>query len=169
MLLVLLSLLGYWVFPLRKGSKNYVPRRPLDSFLRTGYERTPTNPHGYHWATDLPTGDIVGVIIQLPVRAKIVWKGWFGDLGRVIEVQILEGYDKGRFVRMCHCEMYTDRPIGSKLPAGFAIARVGLTGHTSGAHDHLELGRYPLRKSRDPRWNPFGRLREAFDSHRWFG
>jgi hypothetical protein len=156
-----------WRFSLRKGSKGYVPRRPLNSFFRRGYVRTSTNPNGYHRAVDLPTGGITGVVKQTVKKEKIIWKGWFGALGKVIETQVLEGAAKGKFLRRAHCASYTDKPIGSVLPERTAIATVGMTGNTSGPHDHKELGRYSIRRARDPRYDLTSWVQQSFDERRF--
>lgn len=150
-----------WRFPVRRnGSRK--PARPRNSFHRHGYSKTAGNPHGEHKAVDVPMP--VGTIKQTPAKCRITWKGWYGDLGRVIEVQILEGYDKGRFFRQAHCQTYTSQKIGTRLNAGAATARVGLTGRTSGPHDHEELGAHPLKSARDPRWDLTDRVQKAWDA-----
>lgn len=151
-----------WRFPVRNyGSRK--PARPRNSFYRTGYARTAGNPRGYHKGCDIPMP--VGTIKQAPARCRITWKGWYGKLGRLIEVQILEGYDKGRYFRMAHCQTYTSKPVGTILPAAAALGRIGLTGNTSGPHDHEELARYSIRKDRDPRWDLTDRLKDAWDRY----
>lgn len=149
-----------WRFPVRRDS-SFKPARPKNSFYRTGYERTAANPRGYHRAVDIPAPR--RKVKQAPERCKIVWKGWFGDLGRVIEVVILDGYDKGRYVRMSHCDSYTADPPGTIKARGAALARVGCTGRCSGNHEHEELARYSLRIARDPRWDLTERVQNAWD------
>ena len=154
-----------WKFPLRKGSAGYRPYRPKDSYYRTGYAKTRANPRGYHRATDYSAP--VGTIKQAPDKCRIVWKGRYGDLGLVVEVKLLAGPHKGRYRRICHCLSYTGKPIGTTLPKGYALARVGMTGRTSGPHDHAEVGAYPLKKQRDPRYNEVKYTQEAYDARRW--
>lgn len=159
MILLLLSLLA-WGFTVRRSS-NFTPARPRNSFNRPGYQETPSNPHGYHRAVDIPAPK--GQIKQAPERCRIAWKGWFGDLGLVIELQILDGYDKGRFVRMCHCSSVSAYGVGHVFAKRAAVARVGCTGNCSGNHEHEELGRYRLIDSRDPRWDLTERVQNAWD------
>lgn len=153
-------------FPLRPRSdpgKLYVAKAPADSFLRDGYSPTYTNPHGYHWATDL--GAKYRTIIQLPLMARLISKGYDSAAGYWMEWEFLSGYWIHRFGRFFHMASPCGIKVGELRNRKYAVGRVGNTGNVrpkSYYHLHFELGKYPwIRKSRDPRWNPRELLRRS--------
>ncbi len=142
-------------FPVRPAS-NYKPKIPADSFLRTGYQKTSTNPKGYHWGVDIPCP--VDSIIQLPERAQLIDKGWGGDTGYWMEWKFLEGPWKGRYGRFFHMNRACAFSVGTIKNRRYAVCRSGNTGNSTGPHVHFELGKTRWDVCRDPRWN----AREAF-------
>ncbi len=145
-------------FPVRP-SRTYKPKGPLNSFTRSGYQRTKTNPRGLHWAVDLPCP--VDEIIQLPLKAKLIDKGWGGDTGWWMEWQFLEGAWKGRYGRFFHMSRKNGDPVGKIRSRKSACGRSGNTGNSSGPHVHFELGKYRWDKARDPRWDPQPTFKDA--------
>ena len=70
--------------------------------------------------------------------------GWNGGYGKLTIEDIGGGYT----IRYAHQERYAEGiEAGSCVDAGQTIGYVGLTGHTTGPHLHLELRRYgvPVR------------------------
>jgi len=153
-------------FPVRAAS-GHKANPPEDSFLRVGYQKTPTNPRGYHWGVDIDREDfnapsISDWIIQLPEKAKLIDKGYDDEgAGYWMEWQFLVGPWKGRYGRFFHMSRKCGFPIGTVRTRGFAAGRVGSTGHSTGAHLHFELAKTRWDKGRDPRWNPTQAFRDA--------
>lgn len=145
-------------FPVRPSS-TYRPRSPLNSFLRTGYQKTPTNRRGYHWAVDIPCP--INEIIQLPEKAKLTRKGFDQAAGNYMEWEFLTGPWKGRYGRFFHMNRPCGFTVGTVKTRGYAVGRSGNTGNTSGPHVHFELAKYGWQHARDPRWDPTQAFRDA--------
>lgn len=155
-------------FPIRPTS-SYKPKKVDNSFLRTGYARTSTNPQGRHWAVDINRDDfqptpstISNWIIQLPAKAKLVDKGYDDEgAGYWMEWMFLEGPWKNRYGRWFHMYRACGFTVGTIRVRKYAVGRVGNTGNSTGAHSHFELGKYRWDKARDPRWDPTTAFRDA--------
>lgn len=146
-------------FILRRTS-SYRPEAPRDSFYRDGYDRTPTNPKGFHLGVDC--GAPTRTPIQLPERSEMRAKGWDHDgAGHWCEWLILHGMWKGRYARFFHMREACPYRPGTRKDRRWKIGEVGCTGNCDGSHVHFELGRSPWSVARDPRWNPTNALRVA--------
>lgn len=145
-------------FPLRPSS-SYKPKAPADSYLRTGYHKTASNPRGYHWGVDCPAP--TNTIIQLPEKAKLIDKGRDMQAGYWMEWLILAGPWKGRYWRAFHMRLPCGIAVGSTKNRKYAVGRVDCTGYCTGPHLHSELGKYRWDKARDPRWNITQAYRDA--------
>jgi len=142
-----------------RPSKTYKPRAPSDTFTRTGYQRTPSNPRGEHRGVDMPAPK--DEIIQLPEKAKLIDKGWDDAAGHYMEWMFLTGPWKGRYGRWFHMHRACGFSVGTVRTRKYAIGRVGTTGNSTGPHVHFELGKTRWDKGRDPRWDPTQAMRDA--------
>lgn len=151
-------------FPIRK-SPRYTPKPPRDSFRKTGYATSSSNPRGEHRGVDM--GAPENEIIQMPLKGKLIDKGYDKrGAGHWMEWQFLKGPWKGRYGRFFHMSRKNGDPIGKVRERKSACGRVGHTGHVakpvdSNNHVHFELGKTRWDKGRDPRWNPTQAFRDA--------
>lgn len=148
-------------FPIRPASGRR-PKCPDESFTRTGYGKTSTNPKGLHWGVDIDKEDFTpppislsNWIIQLPEKAKLIDKGYDDEgAGFWMEWLVLVGPWKGRYMRFFHMYRACGFSVGTIKARSYAVGRVGSTGRSTGAHLHFELGAKRWDVSRDPRRNP---------------
>jgi len=147
------------------GAPLYKPVTVKDSWERRGYRKTPTNPNGFHWASDIPAP--TNSIIQLPEEAKLRAKGHDEDAGYWMEWEIITGPWLHRFFRVFHMLKPCAFSIGTIKNRKYAVGRVDCTGNCSGPHEHAELGKYPWAHARDPRWDIREELNSALTRKDW--
>jgi murein DD-endopeptidase MepM/ murein hydrolase activator NlpD len=166
-------------WPLEVGASGYKPLPIEDSFYRDGYGTTRSNPDGLHLAIDLRTGGVVGVPVLAPEPGFVclVDPDPGGGEGKVVGVR---GAYSGWIIAHFHCADVIVKP-GQTVGLFQRLAHVGMTGSTTGPHDHIEaaqpgtrlpyarvisIGDY-LRKYRDPRVNLLPFLLQALRERRW--
>lgn len=89
----------------------------------------------YHPGIDLCSG--LGMPIKPVAKGTVVEAGYnFFGLGLVVEVEHQAGY-RSLYAHMG--KIYVNR--GQKVEAGDFLGEIGMTGHTSGPHTHLEISK----------------------------
>lgn len=123
-------------------------KMPVNGYVSQGY-------HGYHRAIDIATG-AVGVPITALGEGQVEFAGFTADgKGNVVIV------DHGDGLRSLYAHMgKISVAVGTQVDSGTLLGTVGLTGHTTGAHVHLEIydntiAVDPLKVLPDPE-NPLG-------------
>ena len=102
-------------------------KMPVNGYVSQGY-------HGGHRAIDIATG-AVGIPITALGEGKVEFAGFTTDgKGNVVIV------DHGDDLKSLYAHMgKISVGIGNQVDSGTLLGTVGLTGHTTGAHVHLEI------------------------------
>ncbi|HBH12332.1 MAG: Peptidase family M23/M37 [Clostridiales bacterium 38_11] len=111
---------GYFINPLPSGSvtSRYGPRWG-----------------GFHQGLDI--GGRTGTSIKAADGGTVIYSGWFGDYGYMVEID----HGGGFTTRYGHCsQLYVS--VGEKVYQGKTIATVGNTGWSTGPHVHFEIRKY---------------------------
>ncbi len=110
--------------------------RPTASPMLTssyGYRRDPFNGHAaFHAGVDFPGA--YGQPILAAAAGRIAYVGQRQGYGNVIEID----HGHGIMTRYAHLSRFGVRP-GQDVARGFAIARMGSTGRSTGTHLHFEV------------------------------
>lgn len=75
-----------------------------------------------------------GTNIKAADGGTVIYAGWQGSYGKLVGIR----HDNGSETYYAHCSTLLVS-VGQKVYQGQTIARVGLTGNTSGAHCHFEV------------------------------
>ncbi len=75
-----------------------------------------------------------GTNIKAADGGTVIYAGWQGSYGKLVGIR----HDNGSETYYAHCSAILVS-VGQKVYQGQTIARVGLTGNTSGAHCHFEV------------------------------
>lgn len=138
--------------------------RCYDSFSRTGYIKTWTNPNGYHRAQDFSSRtngtSIAGCRVYTPVNGTVKQNGWNSYWGWFFTILAPDGD-----IWLCahlryQCALRSGTVVTKRLLAGY----VGCTGNCSGPHLHIE---HWNGTRRDPdnahiRWNTYPHYNSTF-------
>ena len=101
--------------------------KPVEGYVSQGY-------HGGHRAIDIATG-AVGIPITALGEGKVDFAGFTADgKGNVVIVDHGDGL-KSLYAHMGKISV----GVGNQVDSGTLLGTVGLTGHTTGAHVHLEI------------------------------
>ncbi|MDR0861859.1 MAG: peptidoglycan DD-metalloendopeptidase family protein [Oscillospiraceae bacterium] len=129
----------YTILMQTKGSRQYIANPFGDmnwlSYVTSyyGYRIHPVSGEkNYHKGVDigLPTG----TPIQSGQDGTVTFAGYSGDYGNVVVIED----DKGLVSKYAHCNTL-NVTVGQSVKTGDAIATVGSTGNSTGAHLHLEV------------------------------
>lgn len=113
----------------------FIPQLPHPGYLTTRYS-------SFHPGVDIATG--LGMPIHPIAKGKVVDSGYnFWGLGLTVTVEHENGY-KSLYAHMGKTYVLNGQAVNPEDTLG----EVGLTGHTSGPHTHLEI--YKDGKSIDP-------------------
>lgn len=109
---------------------------PLDRFLLSsdfGERRDPFNSRpAMHEGVDL--SNEMGAPVMAPAPGKVVFAGWKGDYGRVIEI------DHGLGIRTRYAHLKSiDVKVGDEVAYRQKIGALGSSGRSSGPHLHYEV------------------------------
>ncbi|MEM1053573.1 MAG: peptidoglycan DD-metalloendopeptidase family protein [Pseudomonadota bacterium] len=98
-----------------------------------GFRRDPfTGRAAMHSGIDY--GGPIGAPIFAAAAGKVVFVGWKGGYGRVIDVE----HGNGMLTRYAHLHRYTVT-LGDSVAAGQTIAGLGSSGRSTGPHLHFEV------------------------------
>lgn len=86
----------------------------------------------FHAGIDLAAR--VGDPVMAMAPGKVVFAGWKGAYGKLVEIQHEDGYR----TRYAHNSSITVR-VGQRVDTGVVIAKAGSTGRSTGAHLHIEV------------------------------
>ncbi len=120
-------------------------RAPLRGRLTSGYgrRRCPfTGRPSFHIGIDI--GGRKGAVIRSTSKGRVAFAGWKGGYGLLIIIEHDSGYTsyyghlKRRSIKV---------KKGQIVNAGQPIAKVGMTGRTTGPHLHFEIRRYGIIKN----------------------
>lgn len=102
-------------------------KMPVRGYISQGY-------HGGHRAIDIATG-VIGAPITALGEGKVEFAGFLTDgKGNVVIVDHGDGL-KSLYAHMGKISV----AVGNEVDSGTLLGTVGLTGHTTGAHVHLEI------------------------------
>lgn len=85
-----------------------------------------------HYGLDIATS--VGTAIKAADGGKVVYAGWKGPYGYLVEID----HENGYVTRYAHCSKIEVK-VGDRVYKGQVIARVGSTGRSTGPHLHFEV------------------------------
>lgn len=117
----------------------------IKMFMEGGWAGSPnfggsfvlTSPFGGR-GNEFHRGDDYGAPMGTPIRAqaggKVVYSGWMGSYGNMIEIAL----GNGMSMRYAH-NSRNMVPVGSTVKAGQIIGLVGSTGNSTGPHVHFEV------------------------------
>ena len=123
-----------------KGTKEPPPKKGTGVFINplpSGYYSSRFGPRwgGYHYGLDIADG--YGTTIKAADGGTVVYAGWYGDYGYMIEID----HGGGFLTRYAHCsKLYVSK--GEKVYKGKSIGTVGSTGRSTGPHVHFEVRKY---------------------------
>lgn len=111
-----------------------VKRSPFDFNKPVEYGYISQSYSSYHRAIDIATGAI-GIPIRPLGKGRVEFAGWVADgKGNIVVV------DHGDGLKSLYAHMGTiSVGVGDQIGPETVIGTVGLTGHTTGAHVHLEI------------------------------
>jgi murein DD-endopeptidase MepM/ murein hydrolase activator NlpD len=121
--------------PPKKGTGTFI--NPLPS----GYvsSRYGSRWGSYHYGVDIANS--TGTPIKASDGGKVIYSGWFGDYGYMVQIDHGGGYS----TVYAHCsKIYVD--VGEMVYQGQKIAAVGSTGYSTGPHVHFEVRKYGVKK-----------------------
>tara|TARA_R110000782_G_scaffold117364_3_gene207605 strand:+ start:36653 stop:37849 length:1197 start_codon:yes stop_codon:yes gene_type:complete len=121
---------------LERGLASIPSGRPTASPMLTssyGYRRDPFNGHAaFHAGVDFPGA--YGQPILAAAAGRVAYVGRRQGYGNVVEID----HGHGIMTRYAHLSGFAVRP-GQDVTRGFAIARMGSTGRSTGTHLHFEV------------------------------
>jgi len=85
-----------------------------------------------HYGLDIATS--IGTPIKAADGGKVVYAGWKGSYGYMVEID----HENGYVTRYAHCSSIEVK-VGQRVYKGQVIARVGSTGRSTGPHLHFEV------------------------------
>lgn len=144
--------------------------RGYDSCLRTGYNRYPANPHGYHWAQDFDhyraaSGlwvSLKGAVINVICAGRVIECEWNNAWGWYVRIAGVDGHNQ----LYAHLLKRPGFRAGQSVNRHYRFGYVGQTGNATGPHLHLELQvRHGAGQPRDPRYDPA----HIFNAHNFPG
>lgn len=121
--------------PPKKGTGTFI--NPLPS----GYvsSRYGARWGSFHYGVDIANS--TGTPIKASDGGKVIYAGWFGDYGYMVQIDHGGGYS----TVYAHCsKIYVD--VGEMVYQGKKIAAVGNTGYSTGPHVHFEVRKYGVKK-----------------------
>jgi murein DD-endopeptidase MepM/ murein hydrolase activator NlpD len=122
------------------GTQTPPPKKGTGSFINplpAGYvtSRYGSRWGGFHYGIDI--GAKTGTAIKAADGGEVIYAGWFGDYGYMVEID----HGGGFTTRYGHCsQIYVS--VGEKVYQGKTIAAVGSTGYSTGPHVHFEVRKY---------------------------
>lgn len=121
--------------PPRKGTGTFI--NPLPS----GYvsSRYGARWGGFHYGVDIANS--IGTPIKATDGGKVIYAGWFGDYGYMVQIDHGGGYTSV----YGHCSKFYVE-VGDMVYQGQKIAAVGNTGYSTGPHVHFEIRKYGVKK-----------------------
>ncbi len=122
------------------GIQEPPPKKGTGSFINPLPAGTVTSRYGARWGgfhQGLDIGARVGAPIKAADGGVVIYSGWFGDYGYMVEID----HGGGFTTRYAHCsQLYVS--VGEKVYQGKTIAAVGNTGWSTGPHVHFEVRKY---------------------------
>lgn len=116
-----------------EGIPQVVPHANQSITSNFGYRRDPFNGR----AARHPGIDFrgkVGSPIYAAAKGTVVYAGWRGGYGRLVEIR----HDNGLVTRYAHLRRI-DTKVGAKVAAGQTIGGLGSSGRSTGPHLHFEV------------------------------
>ncbi|MDP3386631.1 MAG: M23 family metallopeptidase [Eubacteriales bacterium] len=122
------------------GIQEPPPKKGTGSFINPLPAGTVTSRYGARWGgfhQGLDIGARVGAPIKAADGGSVIYAGWFGDYGYMVEID----HGGGFTTRYAHCsQLYVS--VGENVYQGKTIAAVGNTGWSTGPHVHFEVRKY---------------------------
>jgi murein DD-endopeptidase MepM/ murein hydrolase activator NlpD len=122
------------------GIQEPPPKQGTGSFINPLPSGTITSRYGSRWGgfhQGIDIGSRTGTPIKAADGGTVIYSGWFGDYGYMVEID----HGGGFTTRYAHCsQLYVS--VGEKVYQGKTIAAVGNTGWSTGPHVHFEVRKY---------------------------
>lgn len=122
------------------GTQDPPPKKGTGYFINPLPSGSVTSRYGSRWGgfhQGLDIGGRTGTSIKAADGGTVIYSGWFGDYGYMVEID----HGGGFTTRYGHCsQLYVS--VGEKVYQGKTIATVGNTGWSTGPHVHFEIRKY---------------------------